>query len=44
MTSIADHEKQIQRLEARAQSRLPWWGKKTRSALFAVSRNCLGGG
>ena len=34
-TAVADHEKQMQRLEARAKSRLPWWGKKARSALFA---------
>lgn len=35
MTFLPNHDKQIQRLEARAQSRLPWWGKKTKSAMFA---------
>ncbi|MRG57190.1 bifunctional lysylphosphatidylglycerol flippase/synthetase MprF [Phyllobacterium sp. SYP-B3895] len=35
-TAVADHEKQMQRLEARAKSRLPWWGKKARSAMFAA--------
>jgi phosphatidylglycerol lysyltransferase len=35
MASSPGNDKQIQRIEARAQSRLPW-GKKTRSALFAA--------
>ena len=34
MTSIPGNDKQTRRIEARAQSRLPW-GKKTKSALFA---------
>jgi phosphatidylglycerol lysyltransferase len=35
MASSPGNDKQVQRIEARAQSRLPW-GKKTRSALFAA--------
>ncbi|MBB3234265.1 bifunctional lysylphosphatidylglycerol flippase/synthetase MprF [Phyllobacterium endophyticum] len=35
MASSPGNDKQVQRIEARARSRLPW-GKKTRSALFAA--------